>query len=303
MPPSPSHDVRALDAQAVQFQLHRLAQSGQAPWLHGEVARRMAQRLDLIRLKPQRVIEWWSALGGAQDLLRLACPGAERVGVEPSADWQTHARESAASPWWSPRRWREGAVQVLLESDEVPGDAHLVWANMMLHAVADPPALMARWHRLLAVDGFVMFSCLGPDSLRELRALYRQWGWPAPAAEFVDMHDLGDMLVHAGFADPVMDQERLTLTWPSPEALLVELRQLGGNFSPDRHAGLRTPRWRARLAQALESLRGPDGRLQLSFEVSYGHAFKAPPRVKAGELSTVSLDEMRALVRSGRTAG
>jgi malonyl-CoA O-methyltransferase len=303
MPPRSSNGGRALDAPAVRFQLHRLAQTGQSPWLHGEVARRMAERLNLIRLKPERIIEWWPTLGGAPEVLRSAYPGAERLGVEPSPVWQAHARESAALPWWSPRRWRGGAAQVLLETDEVPGEAHLVWANMMLHAVADPPALMARWHQLLTVDGFVMFSCLGPDSLRELKALYRECGWPAPAAEFVDMHDLGDMLVHAGFADPVMDQERLTLTWPTPEALLAELRQLGGNFSPDRHAGLRTPRWRARLAEALESLRGPDGRLQLSFEVSYGHAFKAPPRVKPSEVSTVSLDEMRALVRSGRTTG
>ena len=68
-------------------------------------------------------------------------------------------------------------------------------------------ALFERWQRALAVDGFVMFSCLGPGTLRELRALYARLGWRAPAQDFIDMHDLGDMLVHAGFADPVMDQE------------------------------------------------------------------------------------------------
>jgi malonyl-CoA O-methyltransferase len=159
---------------------------------------------------------------------------------------------------------------------------------------------MGRWHQSLAADGFVMFSCLGPDTLRELRELYRSLGWPAPTIDFVDMHDLGDMLVHAGFADPVMDQETITLTWADAPSLLAELRGLGGNVSPGRWPGLRTPRWRRRLEQALQSLAGPEGRLHLRFEVSYGHAFKALPRVKAGEPTTVSLSEMCTLVRARR---
>jgi malonyl-CoA O-methyltransferase len=112
------------------------------------------------------------------------------------------------------------------------------------------------------------------------------------------MHDFGEMLVQAGFADPVMDQETLTLRWSNPRALLAELRTLGGNAAPDRFDGLRTPRWRARLERALESLAAPDGTLGLSFEVAYGHAFKAAPRLRAGEATTVSLDDMRAMVRS-----
>jgi malonyl-CoA O-methyltransferase len=114
------------------------------------------------------------------------------------------------------------------------------------------------------------------------------------------MHDLGDMLVRAGFADPVMDQEVLTLTWADPQALLAELRGLGGNAAPERFAGMRTPRWKQSLERELRSLAGPDGRLRLSFEVAYGHAFKAAPRLQAGAPTTVSLDDMRALVRSGR---
>jgi malonyl-CoA O-methyltransferase len=159
---------------------------------------------------------------------------------------------------------------------------------------------MARWQRALAPDGFLMFSSFGPDTLRELRALYARLGWPAPTPAFVDMHDLGDMLVQAGFADPVMDQETLTLSWPTPQAMLAELRGLGGNIAPDRMAGLRTPRWRARLEAALQSLAGADGRLHASFEIAYGHAFKALPRAQAGAPTTVSLEEMRALVRSRR---
>jgi malonyl-CoA O-methyltransferase len=171
---------------------------------------------------------------------------------------------------------------------------------MMLHAVADPPALFQRWHRALAIDGFVMFSCLGPGTLRELRDLYRRQGWSAPTPTFIDMHDLGDMLVQAGFADPVMDQEVITLRWNDTSALLAELRSLGGNTAPARHRGLRTPRWKERLLGELATLAGADGKPALSFEVAYGHAFRAAPRVRPGEATTVSLADMRSMVRSGR---
>jgi malonyl-CoA O-methyltransferase len=168
---------------------------------------------------------------------------------------------------------------------------------MMLPAVADPPALFARWHELLRADGFVMFSCLGPGSLGELRALYAEQGWGPPAADFVDMHDLGDMLVQAGFADPVMDQETLHLHWETPATLLAELRALGGNAHPRRHPALRGRAWRAALERGLDALRNSEGRIGLSFEVSYGHAFRGAPRVRADAPTTVSLEDMRALVR------
>jgi len=161
--------------------------------------------------------------------------------------------------------------------------------------------LIERWFRLLAVDGFVMFSCLGPGTLRELRALYERLGWPAPTPDFIDMHDLGDMLVRAGFADPVMDQETLTLRWDSAEALLAELRGLGGNAAPDRMPGLRSPRWRRRLVRELDSLQDADGKLSLSFEIAYGHAFKAAPRLKVAEAAVLSLEDMRTMLRSDST--
>ena len=296
---------RAIDPVAVKAQLRRLLRqqqaSGQPPWLHAEVARRMAERLALIRLKPRQMLEWWGSLGAGDEVLRQACPQAHRTVVEPDAAWAGHTRATRQPAWWTTRRWVQRAEQVQTAADALPdGEAQMVWANMVLHAEADPPALMARWEQALGVDGFVMFSCLGPDTLKQLRALYAQLGWPAPGADFVDMHDLGDMLVHAGFADPVMDQETLTLTWATPEALLAELRSLGGNTAPQRSPGLRTPRWRGRLLNQLEALRLPDGRLAMSFEVAYGHAFKAPPRRPKGTESQVSLDEMKTLLRASR---
>jgi len=199
-------------------------------------------------------------------------------------------------------RAQVASAHVAGEPDAALGRAQLVWANMVLHGVIDPPALFARWHELLGVDGFVAFSCLGPGTLAELRELYASLGWPAPTPGFVDMHDLGDMLVAAGFADPVLDQETLTLTWPSAEAALDELRELGGNAAPDRFAGLRTPAWRRRLVAALDARAGADGRIGLAFEIAYGHGFKAAPRLQGGDVA-VPLDDMRAMVKRRRRPG
>lgn len=294
--------ARRLDPVAVNAALRRMARAPEAPWLHTEVARRMAEKLQVILLKPESVIDWWGFLGAGGSALAQAYPKARRRVVEPNAAWAERSRAAAHRPWWSPKRWGGGGVEVIEQTQEIAPGAQLVWANMMLHAVVDPPALFERWQRLLRVDGFVMFSCLGPGTLRELRALYARLGWPAPTPGFVDMHDLGDMLVQAGFADPVMDQETLTLQWDSPSALLKELRSLGGNTAPDRGAGLRTPRWQRALERELLSLKGPDGKLGLSFEVAYGHAFKAAPRLRADQPTTVSLDDMRAMVKAGRAS-
>lgn len=174
---------------------------------------------------------------------------------------------------------------------------------MMLHACADLHALFAAWHRALAIDGFLMFSTLGPGTLRELRELYRQMDWGPAFYPFADMHDLGDALMHAGFADPVMDQEQLTLTWSSPQAALQELRSLGGNVHAGRYRGLRTPRWRDRLLAQLARRSDADGRVALSFEIVYGHAVRPRPRMRAAAVSTVSLHDMRAELMRQRSGG
>ena len=283
--------VPRVDAASLQHFLAR-RRGSPPPWLHEEVARRMAERLPLIRLQPQRVLDWWGEAGGAADLLARQYRRAHRVSIEPLPAGAGAGWRRLLQPWRAPA---ETVAEAALPAQ---APAQLVWANMVLHWIDDLPALLARWHAALAVDGVLMLSCFGPDTLRELRALYRECGFGPAASALVDMHDLGDALVQAGFADPVMDMEVLQLNWPSAAALRAELRTLGSNTSPQRFAGLRTPRWQARLDAALEEcLRGPGGRLDLSFEIVYGHAFKPPPRLRAGPRTEVSLETMRAMLQ------
>ena len=260
----------------------------------------MAERLPIVKLQPTRVLDWGSFLGASTELLQRTYPQAQLLAVEPDAVRRDATAALLRTPWWSPRRWGGNAPVALSEAELGAGQGQLLWANMALHGAIDPQAVMVQWQRALAVDGFLMFSTLGPGSLGLLRELYAGEGWPAPFAPFVDMHDLGDMLVHAGFADPVMDQEQITLSYTSAEALLAELRTLGGNVAVQRGPGLRTRRWRARLLRLLESKAAAQGRIARGFERGYGHAFKPPPRPRLAAETSVPLEDLRAMVRAGR---
>jgi malonyl-CoA O-methyltransferase len=299
LPPPPKYEgvgPRDVDGVALARHARRLAQAETAPWLHLEVATRMAERLPIIKLQPKRVLQWSAFLGGAGQMLQRAYPQAEQVYVEVNAEM--HARSVAASKraWWERLR---GGTEIAVEAPAalVAGRAELVWANMGLHAGENLAATLAAWHAALAVDGFVMFSCLGPDSFVELRPLFKRMGWGKTAPDWWDMHDIGDAMVGVGFADPVMDQERICLTWADAEALLGDLRALGGNLAPERFSGCRGRTWRQNLLAELEQLRAADGRLKLSLEVVYGHAFKPKPRVRVSAETSLSLEEMRAMVR------
>jgi malonyl-CoA O-methyltransferase len=128
----------------------------------------------------------------------------------------------------------------------------------------------------------------------------------------VDMHDWGDMLVEAGFADPVMDQETVRLTYARPEQALAELRTLGANAHPMRQAGLRTPRWRDRLLRGLAAHPAPaggaaetrpDNRVELTFELVYGHAFKPPPRLRVKAETRVDVQVLKDALRRPNEPG
>ena len=269
-----------------------------SPWLHEEVARRMQERLEFIKLQPSRWAAWEPLRSGLAAVREVAARYAQapwHAVVTQPQELQV-AQAALQTPWWRWSRWTRPVV-FAATAPEAPVD--MVWANMLLHQAADPKDLIAQWHRALAVNGFVMFSCFGPDTLRELRAAFAARGWPAPAHEFTDMHDWGDMLVEAGFAEPVMDMERITLSYATAERLLSELRELGRNFSVHRFPGLRGRRWHAQLLEVLHTLARPeeDGRLVLTFEIVYGHALKPEPRAKVQAVSQIDLQDMRLMLK------
>lgn len=271
-----------------------------SPWLHEEVARRMAERLQWIRQQPKTWVDWEPLAGGldAHRALVQRWPQARTVVHEPDAARGARTEAALRMAWWRPARWTAAAPR---RATPEPGAADMVWANMALHMHADPQVLMARWLQALQPQGYLMFSALGPDTLRELRAVYQTLGWPPPSHDFTDMHDWGDMLVHGGFAEPVLDVERIVLSFASVPRALQELRQLGRNLHPGRAPSLRGRGWLAALASAWSAQRPADAPdFALTFEVIYGHAFKAAPRLAVQAETTVSLDAMRQRLRQGR---
>ena len=258
----------------------------------------MEGRLQWIVARPQRWAHWEPLRGGLQahTLLSQRYPQAQCYVVAELAQHAEITRQALARPWWSPARWSHKAAQFVPLEHPV----QMLWANMALHMAADPQALIERWHAMLDVDGFLMFSCLGPDTVVQLRRLYAEAGWPAPGHQFTDMHDWGDMLVRAGFAEPVMDMERIILTYTSPQTLLEELRGLGRNLHPARFPALRGRAWKAQLEAALETQLSAvrhDGRLELTFEINYGHAFKPVPKLHVKPQTSLSLEEMRRTLK------
>ena len=270
----------------------------QSPWLNEEIGRRMEDRLQWIRLQPTSWVDWAPVSGGlsTHQLLRTRYEQATCTVIEPTPAREARAREVLQTPWWK----RLLTQKSLNFGAPTMGGSDMLWANMALHTTDVPQALLRQWHQLLAVDGFLMFSCLGPDTLRELDVIYQNLGWPPAHHDFTDMHDWGDMLVQAGFAEPVMDMERLTLTYDSPQRLLAELRSLGRNFHHQRFAALRGRGWREKLIQALWQLASPhhEGRLVLTVEVIYGHAVKPLPKIKASGETVVALQDMRGLLKA-----
>lgn len=298
----PPLDARA--AQRWQTLAHRQALRQGAPWLHEEVGQRMAQRLGWIKKQPAQWVNWRASASGAavHGAVNRHYPNSEAF-MAPAVMESTqsaHLLIATKGVVKSLLSKLQGEAKRMLRSVD-DGAAQMVWANMSLHTEPDPAATVKAWHRMLAVDGYLMFSCLGPDTAIELRRIYQRHGWPPAAHPLTDMHDWGDLLVGTGFAEPVMDMERMVLSFATPERALQELRGLGRNLHPARFAGLRGQAWHRDLIAAMEEIRNSDGQVELTFEVIYGHAFKPAPRIKLSAESAISMRDMRAMLAQAKT--
>ena len=253
-------------------------------FLRREIAGRMHERLGLVKLVPRRVLDAGCGAGADLAVLQQAYPAAQVLGVD-AALAMTAAAPVAARSLLSRLLPAKAGIDVLCGDfgnlPLAPNSVDLVWSNLALHWHAQPDRVFAEWRRVLRVEGLLMFSNFGPDTLRELRSAFATLDDGPHVLPFVDMHDFGDQLVEAGFSTPVMDMEVITVTYDTADALLADARALGGNPLATRRRGLIGRAAWQRVRQALEAQRRPDGKLTLSFEVIYGHAFRPAPRVTA----------------------
>ncbi len=250
-----------------------------------EAEQRMVERLGMIRHPVARLLDLGCGTGAARRALARRFRGAHWVGVDVSEGMlrADHGRRGWHWPWLL-----RGAKPswVCAEAGQLPfADASfdLVFSNLMLHWHPAPHRVFPELARVLRTGGLLFFSSFGPDTLRELRAAALASLPRARPLDYVDMHDFGDMMMAAGFADPVMEVDRLQLRFAGSAGLLAEVRRLGGNPRADRAPGLPGGAQARALHAAIESRREPDGRIGLSFELAFGHGWKAPPRPPRGK--------------------
>ena len=259
-----------IDARAARRRFGRAAATyADAARLEAEVGTRMLERLEVVRAAPARILD--AGCGPAPQARALArrYPGTALVALDFSLPMLALARRALG---WRARLRGARMLAVCGALERLPlaaGSIGLAWSNMALHWAADAHAALAELGRVLVPGGLLMFSTLGPDTLKELRAAVGE----ARVHRFADMHDIGDALVAAGFAAPVMDMEMLTLQYRDPAGLAADLRASGQTLAlRERARGLAGRGLRARLAAAGASA---------SIEVIYGHAWKGVPRKTA----------------------
>lgn len=281
----------AIDRKAVRRNFSRHADTTDAvSALNREVASRMAERLDYIRIDPHRVIDVGCGTGPDIAELTRRYPAAQVIGVDAAVAALRLARPARGLlSRVNPFSRASAAAVACADVEHLPlaaGTVSLAWSNLMLNWLDDPLPALKELGRVLEVGGMVMFSTLGPDTLKELRASF-------PRADgdrihrFIDMHDLGDALLKAGFGDPVMDMQMITLTYADLDGLLRDLRLSGAaSAACSRPKGLTGRGVWEQARSRYETLR-QDARLPATFEVVFGHAWKVQPKTTADGRSVI----------------
>jgi malonyl-CoA O-methyltransferase len=245
-----------------------------------EVCSRMLERLDYIKLQPAHILDAGSGTGWGTRQLTQRYPGAQTIALDIAIGMLQTAR--GRSGWWQKLFGGAKQMPVCADIEALPlasDSVEMVWSNLAVQWCNDLPAALIELHRVLKVDGLLMFSTFGPDTLKELRQAFNGVDQHNHINRFTDMHDIGDMLVHGGFADPVMDMEYITLTYDDVRGVLQDLKTIGAhNATAGRSPGLMGKNAWARLIDNYERLRS-NGKLPATFEVVYGHAWKPQPRV------------------------
>lgn len=266
----------------------------------------MHERLALIKIAPQRIVDAGCGEGADLPILQQRFAKAHVMGVDASPIMLKEVCDRQDGVLPSMNRWLAQLLPTRLgiglsanagvlcgDFSQLPfgiNTIDLVWSNLALHWHPQPDRVFAEWRRVLKVDGLLLFSCFGPDTFKELRAAFAAVDQAPHALPFVDMHDFGDMLVNTGFSTPVMDMETITVTYASVEKLMADVRACGGNPLATRRRGLLGANAWAQIAHVLEQGRGIDGRLALTFEVIYGHAFRPRARTTASGEAIIRLD-------------
>lgn len=248
----------------------------QAAVLQREISNRMLSRLEYIKYQPEVIVDAGSGTGYGSQQLAKRYPASQLIAVDIAWAMLSYARPETA--WWQrllPSQQRTDYVCADIEQIPFKNESvGMIWSNLAFQWCNDLEHTFAEMHRILRTDGLLMFSTFGPDTLKELRQSFAQADTFSHVNRFIDMHDIGDLLVHNGFSTPVMDMEYITLTYSDVISVMRDLKAIGAhNVMLGRQQGLTgKSKWQKAIRE-YEKLRR-DGKLPATFEVVYGHAWK-----------------------------
>jgi malonyl-CoA O-methyltransferase len=245
--------------------------------LQREIGQRMLERLDLVRLTPKVILDVGSGTGVATAALSKRYRKARVIALDFALPMLHETRSRGA--------WLRKPRCICADAEHLPladMSVDLIYSNATLQWCNDLEHTFREFLRVLRAGGLLMFTTFGPDTLKELRASWSAADAHAHVSPFLDMHDIGDALVRTHWAEPVIDVERITLTYQDVRTLMRDLKVLGAhNVVSQRHRGLTGKGRLWRMQQAYESFR-ENGRLPASYEVVYGHAW-APDQRRIGD--------------------
>jgi malonyl-CoA O-methyltransferase len=248
-----------------------------------EVFERMFARLDLVKLQPQTILDAGCGTGWGQERLVGRYDQAHVLALDIALPMLQLA--ATRPTWWAKLLGRSRHSFLCADIEALPirqNSVDMVWSNLAIQWCNDIELTFRELHRTLRPDGLLMFSTFGPDTLMELRTASRSDSQHTHVNRFFDMHDIGAALVRAGFADPVMDVERFTLTYDDVLGLMRDLKIIGAhNATEGRRRGLEGKSFLRQLTDNYEQFR-QEGKLPATYEVVYGHAWKGQPKTSGG---------------------
>jgi malonyl-CoA O-methyltransferase len=250
----------------------------EAAVLQREVCHRLLEKLEYIKLTPEWILDAGVGTGEAVIPLLKRFKKSRLVALDLSERMLVKARHH--------RALLRKPELVCADIEQLPfGDNsfELIFSSLTLQWCNDLDTSLRDLYRILRPGGLLLFTTFGPDTLKELRASWHQIDDAVHVNQFTDMHDIGDGLLQAGYADPVMEAEMMTLQYSRVDQLMTDLRAIGANVpAAGRRQGLLTPSALNRLRAAYETYR-VDQLLPATYEVIYGHAWKpvASPRANA----------------------
>ncbi|MEX2482328.1 MAG: malonyl-ACP O-methyltransferase BioC [Gammaproteobacteria bacterium] len=264
-----------LDKQRVATHFGKAAESYDAhAVLQREVAQRALERLDYMNLEPRHVLDLGAGTGCCARALARRYRKARIVECDLAPAMLQVSRRQAP-------RWFSRHHHVCADAERLPFAAatfELVFSSLAVQWCEDLPATFRGVRRTLADGGLFLFTTLGPDTLQELRTAFASVSDAPRVNRFIDMHDIGDMLGAAGFADPVMEAEHIAVEYDDVVTLLHDLKGLGAaNADAARPRGMLGPRQLRQVIAAYEQRRR-SGKLPATYEVIYGHAWAVPRR-------------------------